>query len=350
MISLKKYLDDGNCHPAADRMTDPFQSLLSAYLASVKQIGECGREVSADLAIDLVRGIARASDSLKAHPTIDGIVSSELAVREALRSWGNRVIEHQEQCAKDVKDLLLVTSRTAESLGCRDDRFVRHMEDLSSKLASIATLDDLGRIRSSVEASARELKRSVATMAAETRALIEHLRLELDTYQTKLEKAEQIASRDAVTGLGSRHWIESYLQERIQSGARLSIVLIDIEGFGDVIETYGNLVSEILLKEFARELRCACRFTDILGRWGQGEFIIASESSRPEMEPQVSRLCAWVSKVYHVPCKSSYVKVLLTASASVAEYRAGEDLLTFVERADSELCRQRGYEARQKSA
>jgi diguanylate cyclase (GGDEF)-like protein len=351
MISLKKYLDDGNHRPASDAVAElSFQKLLSAYRAGMKQMGECGREISADLAVDFVRGIERLSETLKANSSPEAIASSESALREAIRTWCDRVTEHQGQRAKDVKDLLLVMSRTAESLGLKDDRFARRLDDLTLKLTSITTLDDLARIRSSIELNARDLKLAVEKMAAESKLLIEHLRLELTMYQAKLEKAEQIASRDTLTGLGSRHWIECCIQDRIETGSPFSIVLIDIDDFSDVVESYGNLVSDMLLKEFARELRCACRFTDLVGRWGGDEFIILPENSGPEIQPQVSRLRAWVSKPYHVPDQSTFANIRLTASTGVAEYIPGDDIMALMERADVQLCKQREYREEQKSA
>ena len=73
-------------------------------------------------------------------------------------------------------------------------------------------------MRASLEESARQLKTSVAQMSAENKSVIEHLRVEVMTYQAKLEKANHIASFDALTGLGSRLWVEGRMQQRIESG------------------------------------------------------------------------------------------------------------------------------------
>jgi GGDEF domain-containing protein len=126
-------------------------------------------------------------------------------------------------------------SRTAESLGNKDDRIARRLDCVTEQLTSISRLDDLSRMRASIEESARELKQSVEKMSAEGKALVEHLRAEVSIYEAKAEKAERVSSCDTLTGLGSRHWVEGRIQERIDSGARFSIVLIDIDGFHSVI-------------------------------------------------------------------------------------------------------------------
>jgi hypothetical protein len=86
-----------------------------------------------------------------------------------------------------------VMARTAESLGNKDDQIARIIGTVSEQLGSIAALEDVSRIRASVEASARELRTSLERMSAEGKALQDHLRAEVSTYQTKLQNAERVA-------------------------------------------------------------------------------------------------------------------------------------------------------------
>lgn len=352
MISWKRYLDgDTQSESGRENHSRPYKAALAAYRAGLARMGECGADACPDLAAELAKGLSRIADSLGQSPEVDALVGSEHAVRDLLRGWGRQVAVHYKQKATDVRDLLLVMSRTAESLGNKDDRVARQIDNVTEQLKSIATLDDVSRIRASVEASAQELKDSLAKMTAEGKALVDHLRAEVVTYQTKLEKAERVSSCDSLTGLGSRHWVESRIEERISSGARFSIVLIDILGFHNVVETYGNLVGDQLLKAFARELRSACRFTDIVGRWGSDEFIILLDEAGMNIRSQVARLRTAIAKGYHVPGRSGYVNVPLAVSVGLAEFRVGEDVQDLLERADAELCRERSrLKAREKTA
>ena len=351
MISLKRYLDQ-DAHGTANQHSesDLCRSAVKAYCAGLAEMNECGMQACPELAGELSRGVKSIVESLGESPDLDSLDASQHSVRDLLRAWGRQVGSHYDQKATDVRDLLLVMSRTAESLGNKDDRVARRIDSVTEQLRSIVTLDDVSRIRASVEASARELKDSLSKMTTEGKALIEHLRAEVSTYQTKLEKAERVSSCDSLTGLGSRHWVEARIQERICSGRQFSIVLIDIVGFHHVVQTYGNLVGDLLLKEFARELRSACRFTDIVGRWGSDEFIMLLDDVCPDSRPQVARLRASISRRYHVPARSGYVNVPLAVSVGLAEYQEGEELMTLLERADDELCRERSSRVQQKTA
>lgn len=350
MISLKRYLDLESRMTGEKQSEPACEELLFAYRASLIQMSESSAEVCPCVAPDLARGIARVLEALATTPSREVVASSQLTVQDLLRKWGARTAQHYEQKAAEVKDLLLVMARTAESLGHKDDRYARQLDAVTSQLESIAGLDDLTRIHSAVERSAGELKVSVARMTAESKMVIDHLRAEVATYQAKLEKVEQVVSRDTLTGLGSRHWIESRILQRIERGYPFSIALIDINDFSRVTAAQGNLVGDLLLKEFARELRSSCRFTDIVGRWGGDEFIVVFDHCGPEFEMQVSRLQNWIAKLYHVPGRSGYVNVRLDVSLGKAEYRPGEDIEDLLERADAELCLHRESARAERSA
>ena len=352
MISLKRYLDQGTSNGAAPKQAHDFPcpTIFDVYRAGLVHMSECGADACPDLGPDLTRGLKRGIETLGNVPTADSVVASGIAVREVLRGWGRQVATYYDTKATDVRDLLLIMSRTAESLASKDDRIARHLDTVTAQLTSIASLEDVSRLRASIEASAQELRDSLGKMAAEGRALIEHLRAEVSTYQTKLEKEERASSLDVLTGLGSRRWVERCVRQRIDSGTGFSIVLIDVDDFHDVVEVYGNLVGDLLLKEFAKELRSACRFTDIVGRWGSDEFMILFDDGGEWLRSQLARLRESIARPYHVPGRTGYVNVPLTTSIGMAEHRAGEDVQMLLERADAELCRQRMNRAKQKTA
>lgn len=343
MISLKHYLDRTSEEQAAHGKDETScTAIVEVYAASLRHMGESGGDACPAREQDLKRGMMRIAEMLRNAPTLDSVVASEIAVRELLQGWGKEVAAHYEQKAADVRDLLLVISRTAESLCHKDDRVARSIDSVTRQLSSITTLNDVSRMRASVEASARDLKEQVEKITAEGKALVEHLRAEVSTYQTKLESAERVSSRDALTGVGSRHWVEGRIRERLDAGTRFSIVLIDLDGFHSVVEGHGNLVGDLLLKEFARELRSACRFTDVVGRWGNDEFMLLLDEVGEEIRPKVERLRAAICRKYHVPGRTGYVNVPLSASIGVAEAEEDDEVQAVLERADLDMCRERG--------
>lgn len=100
----------------------------------------------------------------------------------------------------------------------------------------------------------------------------------IDLERTK-DELSRLYILDQLTGVYNRRKIDEVLEEQIQSlnyqeQNRFSIILIDIDHFKDVNDTYGHLVGDSVLKEFANILQENIRGVDFLGRWGGEEFII----------------------------------------------------------------------------
>jgi len=353
MISLKRYLDSAktrgdepeqNCPPAA------CLALLSAYRSALAEMGECGANACPDLASDLKSGLTRLDEDLGDHPGLPSITITREALRELLHGWGDKTAMFYQHKAEEVKDLLLVMARTAESLGYKDDRYTQQLDSVTAQLETIAKLEDVTRIRTSVEESARQLKNSVARMTAESKAVIDHLRVEVSTYQAKLEKAEHAASCDGLTGLGSRLWAEARIQQRIGFGNPFCVLMIDVHGFRRVNREFGNLVGDLILKEFARELRSTCRFSDLVARWAGDQFLLVLDCAATDAKAQIARLQSWICGPYEVPGRSGHVTVRLSTAIGLAEFREGDNLQELLERADAALCAEREQARNQMTA
>ncbi len=99
--------------------------------------------------------------------TREVVEGAERSVQEQLQDWGQRTARHYLEKTGEVKELLLVLARTAESVGERDQRCAQQLNEVTARLNQIARLDDLTMIRASIVKSASELKCSIDRMAAE---------------------------------------------------------------------------------------------------------------------------------------------------------------------------------------
>jgi diguanylate cyclase (GGDEF)-like protein len=236
-----------------------------------------------------------------------------------------------------VKELLIVMAHTAESLGARDQRCAGQMNAVTSRLEKIASLDNLAEVRASIEESAAQLKTQIERMISEGNAAIEELRAEVTDYQAKLEEAERAASSDGLTGLRSRVWMEGQMERRMAGGSPLCVAMIDIDDFKKVNDSHGHLTGDELLKQFAGEIKSACRSTDDIGRWGGDEFMILFDCALPKATAQIDRTREWVCGNYTVAGRSGQIKLKVNASMGVAEYRAPETMKNLLSRADAAM-------------
>jgi diguanylate cyclase (GGDEF)-like protein len=341
MISLKKYLDSDRPGLAASDEQDLLTVAIEAYGSALLEIGNCSLDACPGLGDDLKRSLSSVKTGFSTEMSCEALAAADGIVREQLRNWGRGTARHYQQKACEVKELLLVMARTAESVSARDQRCAGQMSEVTERLKAIASLDDLTAIRISIEKSATELKSSIDRMSEEGRALLDQLQVQLADYQTKLEEAEEIASRDALTGLSTRLNVEGQIEKRMSAGSPFCAAIIDIDGFKKVNDVHGHLVGDELLKQFAVELRSACRTTDVIGRWGGDEFILLFDCPLAEAERQVERLRKWICGNYNAKGRAGDLKLRVDASIGLAAREGNEGMNEIVARADAAMYEQK---------
>jgi diguanylate cyclase (GGDEF)-like protein len=342
MISIKQYLDQTQTVSSGEGERKPKALLpltIAAYRSALVEMGNSGQDACPALSKELKQGLGKLGEKLSRELSCETVEETEIGVREQLQGWGRRTAMHYRQQTSEVKELLLVMARAAESVGERDQRCAQQINEVTTRLTGIANLEDLTEIRESIKKSATDLKSSIDRMEAEGKAAIDQLRTQVSTYQTKLEEAEEVASRDALTGLRSRLWVEGQIEQSLHAEAVFCVAILDIDEFKRVNDEHGHLVGDELLKQFAMELRSVCRSTDILGRWGGDEFILMLNCGIAEARAQIDRLQKWVCGSYTVQTSSVPRKLRVDASIGLAERLAGEPMKELVERADAEMYR-----------
>jgi diguanylate cyclase (GGDEF)-like protein len=349
MISIRKYLDGstqpedaGGEQPRNRRIPDNPQTLaIEAYRAALAEMGRSSVDACSATGQALERSLLQAADALAASPTADTLASCGNTVRCELQDWGRATARHYHAKASEVKQVLLAMSQTATSVGERDQRCAEQMNSLTSNLSRIATLDDLSAMRASIERSAADLKQSVERMVHDGAAIFEQFHASVTTFQARLEQAEQTASCDALTRLRSRLWMEVQLDDRAAAAKPFCVALFDIDDFKHVNDTYGHVVGDELLKQFATELRSACRSSDLAGRWGGDEFVVLLDCSLDIAAAQIERVSKWVCGSYVVDGVGGPVKLNLTASVGVAQFTPPETVKELLDRADAAMYRQK---------
>jgi len=341
MISLKKYIDALGSDPLRNCETEdePLARVIVGYRNTLNEIGNCSMDACPGLGKDLKKHLGRLADGLTPQVSLKILEATEIDVRKQLQDWGERAAAHYRKKASEVKEILIVMAQTADSVGVRDVRCAQQINDVTTRLKTIANLEDLTEIRASIEKSAKDLKSSVDRMIEEGTAAIDRLRMEMTGFQTKLEEAEQIASSDSLTGLRSRLSVEGQIETRMMAARPFCIAILDIDEFKTVNDQYGHVVGDELLQMFSAELKSRCRSTDMVGRWGGDEFILLLDGEFSAAKGQIERIKEWVCGNYTVHGKSGPMKLRVDASIGLAGSRRGESMNALLARADAEMYR-----------
>jgi diguanylate cyclase (GGDEF)-like protein len=95
-------------------------------------------------------------------------------------------------------------------------------------------------------------------------------------FKHQQDKLKEMAMKDSLTGLYNHALLIEFLEQEIKrqerNGKNISFVMLDIDYFKKINDTYGHLCGDIVLKELANILTNSVRTCDIIGRYGGEEF------------------------------------------------------------------------------
>jgi two-component system cell cycle response regulator len=99
-----------------------------------------------------------------------------------------------------------------------------------------------------------------------------------DQLRSRLEENVEMAITDSLTGLYNRRYMEGHLktlvEEAVQRGKPLSLLVADIDFFKSVNDTHGHDAGDEVLKDFSERLRQNIRGIDLACRLGGEEFVV----------------------------------------------------------------------------
>ena len=148
------------------------------------------------------------------------------------------------------------------------------------------------------------------------------------------------AQIDYLTGLSNRRQFEREGSRLLDLGRRhaepVTLVMMDLDHFKTVNDTFGHQLGDEVLKEVASLMRYVCRQSDVAARWGGEEFVLLLPKTDADGgEKQAERLRSEIEK-HDFPRVSA-----VTASFGIATTVAGDTLPDLIVRADQAV-----YEAK----
>jgi diguanylate cyclase (GGDEF)-like protein len=155
------------------------------------------------------------------------------------------------------------------------------------------------------------------------------------------DEVRQMAITDALTGLHNRRYFFERASSEFERTMRyphpLSAIMLDIDHFKHINDTYGHATGDEVLRVVARRCRDILRTVDIIGRYGGEEFAIVLPETRQHCARQVAERLRLEISQQPIPIEESTLSI--TASLGIAAYDHNEsiDLYTLLDRADQAL-------------
>lgn len=171
--------------------------------------------------------------------------------------------------------------------------------------------------------------RSFAYLVASEQHLIAKLRRKnedlqqtldlLRRTQSELNNVERLTQTDELTSLNNRRGLYTFLSDLSQRripGARLGLMLIDVDHFKQINDVHGHLAGDLALRAIAQEIAAAAEVYDLACRLGGDEFgVLLQVRNRAELEERAQQI---VMGVRHLLFQSPNEGLRLSVSIGVS--------------------------------
>jgi two-component system, cell cycle response regulator len=248
---------------------------------------------------DITRAIDKVLNPEKEFTGMRALIVDDSAgvrrmIRRLLKRNGIEVTEAQNglQALQQVEnrnepyDIVITDYFMPEMCGDELCRLLRQREDMKQvPQFFVSAFDDRDSTLEFFKAGASDYLRK-PFIEEELQAKIEiHLRAK--KYVNELEKLnkklENLAIRDGLTGLFNRRYFKEEFDKQFLQAARynheLSCILLDIDFFKKINDTYGHAFGDLVLVQFSEILKKRVRKTDVAARYGGEEFIVMLPST-----------------------------------------------------------------------
>jgi len=166
-------------------------------------------------------------------------------------------------------------------------------------------------------------------------------------YCIQIKELNRQASIDILTGLYNR----TYFNEKL-SGLKIkgliSLLLIDIDNFKSINDTFGHMAGDLVLQQFAELLRFCTRENDLVARWGGEEFTVILFRTNPEETLKIADRIRTIVNNHQFSCEGGTFKISVSigvASIKDSSVISKDQIIKIADQALYEAKEKRNYVA-----
>jgi diguanylate cyclase len=249
-------------------------------------------------------------------------------------------LQEREAELRNIIDLL---THAMVAVNTENDAYHRKILRQGEKMEQITRLDDIRKIKSALEKEIASLRETVRSKQAGEEARVENLSGQVKSLRQELQLAKEESRRDGLTGIFNRRAFDDHLQSLCERNLLqrhdFALLILDIDDFKAVNDTYGHPVGDRVLLALADVCRQMVRSDDFLGRYGGEEFVIVLPgASRRNAAKKARQICKIIQSTHYTLGDGDDQPTLaLTVSIGVAAHKSGDTAAALLERADKAL-------------
>ncbi len=256
-------------------------------------------------------------------------------------------IEHQHAYIadreKELRDIIDLLTKAMASLDVENREFYNRVHDQSEKMEKITRLDDIKKIKSALAHEVNQMREIVDIKKDQDRRKVQLLAGQVDSLREELEKTRAKSMTDGLTGVYNREAFDEVLADLIERSrvmnTSFSLLLLDLDDFKKINDTYGHLIGDRVLMAFSQKCRSAIRGDDYLARYGGEEFAILLPGANLNNALKKGRqICDTIASArYATSTEQNDDYLSVTVSIGVTAFHKKDTPEQVIERADKAL-------------
>ncbi len=240
------------------------------------------------------------------------------------------------EVVKTITELLASLDRsTGEEMTLQEEAIT----DYTAQLMEVDEPEEVGEIVDCLLSKTRMMMETGRTLKERVNASCR----ELDELKEEIDRFKLASVTDPLSGLLNRRGCEDAFDKEVKNGGEggsASLIMMDIDHFKRINDSFGHLVGDNVIKVIACIIRKYLKGRAIASRFGGEEFIVCLPGAKmADARKFAEKIRKTVEAVVWKRKESGASLGTITISMGVAEYRSGEPLEVLVQRADKALYR-----------
>ncbi|MFY8274814.1 diguanylate cyclase [Pseudoalteromonas sp. SSDWG2] len=350
---------------AKDAVTD--NDATGKVNAEVRRFSDELMELCSEISVqgDLANMVTNIKTAINHASDLEQLLNASVELMRVIilslsqeRKSAQNFLSALNQSLADLQQLLINTADKSRQIDERIKDVYRQIDDnitaLSAHTEQATCIEDLkGTVELRLASLTKQLvdKEQLEAQQRDTlqqglqsmRSRVKDLEQQVESYETTIEKQRLMSLQDALTRLPNRLAFDERLDIELNHVKRtnvpVSLVVIDVDHFKSINDTYGHSAGDKTLLVLASAMKKAIRNTDFIARFGGEEFVIIMPHVGIEhIERPLEKLR---STIRSIPFKFKNKQVQITVSIGATQILTSDTALSAFDRADNAL-----YEAK----